>query len=105
MKNNNGKILAAVLAGAAIGAGLGILYAPDKGTKTRKKIKHTVVDTTQDVSDWLENAKDDLVKTANEKKKAFDKKLDDTVSSMSHKAEGIMKAMENKFEELKKRNA
>jgi gas vesicle protein len=36
--NNSGKILAAVAAGIAAGAVLGILFAPDKGTETRKKI-------------------------------------------------------------------
>jgi len=35
---NSGKLLLGVLAGVAVGATLGILFAPDKGTATRKKI-------------------------------------------------------------------
>jgi gas vesicle protein len=34
----SGKVLSSVLAGAAAGAILGILFAPDKGTETRRKI-------------------------------------------------------------------
>lgn len=48
--NNNKKIvgylLLGVAIGGAIGASLGILFAPDKGTETRKKhaaIRHRVV--------------------------------------------------------------
>ena len=33
-----GKVFLGVLAGVAAGAVLGILFAPDKGSKTRKKI-------------------------------------------------------------------
>ncbi|MEO6190584.1 MAG: YtxH domain-containing protein [Saprospiraceae bacterium] len=34
----SGKVLLGVLAGLATGAVIGILFAPDKGTNTRKKI-------------------------------------------------------------------
>lgn len=36
--NNTSKIVLGVLAGAAVGAILGILFAPDKGESTRQKI-------------------------------------------------------------------
>jgi gas vesicle protein len=35
-----GKIILGILAGAAAGALIGILFAPDKGMDTRKKIVH-----------------------------------------------------------------
>jgi gas vesicle protein len=36
MSNNTGTTLLALLTGAAIGAGVGILFAPDKGSKQEK---------------------------------------------------------------------
>ena len=36
--STTGKVFLGVLAGAAVGATFGILYAPDKGSNTRKKI-------------------------------------------------------------------
>jgi gas vesicle protein len=101
MENNNGNLFMSFLAGA----GLGILFEPNKGSETREKIKHNVADATHDLSDRLEHANHELTKTAHEKKEVFDKKLEDAISNMSYKAEDIINALEGKLENLKKKNA
>ena len=45
--NDTGKMLGALLIGAAIGGVLGILFAPDKGSTTRKKIVGQTNDLTE----------------------------------------------------------
>jgi len=35
---DKGKMLAGIAFGAAVGSAIGALYAPDKGSKTRKKL-------------------------------------------------------------------
>lgn len=52
---DTGKILAGVLAGAAAGAILGVLFAPDKGSATRKKIAKQSSDTIEDLKNKFEN--------------------------------------------------
>lgn len=42
--SDNTKIVAALLAGLAAGAALGILFAPDKGSETREKINDSLKD-------------------------------------------------------------
>ena len=60
MSNNAGNTLLALLTGAAIGAGIGILFAPDKGTRTREKFKDGYDDAIKDLKHKFENASDEL---------------------------------------------
>lgn len=43
-KEGNSRIVLGLLAGAAIGSLLGVLFAPDKGSETRKKIRKKAED-------------------------------------------------------------
>ena len=60
---SNGKVILGVLAGVAAGAILGILFAPDKGCETRKKIAKKGAD----VADDLKNKMNDFVAELTEK--------------------------------------
>jgi gas vesicle protein len=63
---DSGKVLVGVIAGVAIGALFGVLYAPDKGSETRHKISKGTTDTL----DELRSNFDSLLHTLNEKMKA-----------------------------------
>lgn len=58
-----GNVLVSVLAGAVVGAALGILFAPDKGSVTRKKI----VDKGKDYTDELGEKFDSFMDVASKK--------------------------------------
>ncbi len=74
METNKSKVVVSLLAGAAAGLLLGILFAPSEGKSTRKKIKTKVLDTTHGLSDRIAIAKDEITKFANFTKAEFDKK-------------------------------
>lgn len=56
MKNDDdtGELIGAVLIGMAIGGVLGVLFAPDKGSETRKKLMGTISDLTENIKSKME---------------------------------------------------
>ena len=58
--SDNGKVLGALLLGAAAGAVLGLLLAPDKGSNTRKKIQDGTTDLIDQLTDKINEGKDAL---------------------------------------------
>jgi gas vesicle protein len=58
--NNTGKMLGVMLLGGAIGATLGVLFAPAKGSDTRRKISRKGSDLSDELQDKFETFMDDV---------------------------------------------
>jgi gas vesicle protein len=72
MKDSTGKMILGVIIGAAVGAVAGILFAPDKGSVTRKKIadkaKETGDNLKETVTGKFEEVKDFVTETMDKRK-------------------------------------
>ena len=72
--NNTNKILTAVGAGIVVGTIVGVLFAPEKGSETRKKISGQVKKIVEDVQNKFRRGRnkfndltDDLLQATREK--------------------------------------
>lgn len=77
--NDNGKVVAALLAGLAAGTALGILFAPEKGTDTRDKIN----DSLKDLGDAIKERTAEQVESLNDLKE----RVVSTIKSKINKGE------------------
>lgn len=67
MANSGSKIILAAIAGVAAGIGIGMLIAPAKGSKTRKRLKKRIMG-------FADLMQDDLSEKINAFKSAFSEK-------------------------------
>lgn len=113
--NSSTNTLIGILAGTAIGATLGILFAPDKGVNTRQRIadeslaaKDRLTESALAAKENLTNRATDLrdrfVDTVATKKLTLEEKMEDIVSDTSHKADDVITTLEKKLAELKAKN-
>jgi gas vesicle protein len=105
MSNNTGNSALALLVGAAIGVGVGILFAPDKGSKTREKIKHGFDDAKDNLKHKFEDVTHQLRNKFSGSKHDLEQTYEDLVSNMSHKTEDVISFLETKLADLKEQNA
>jgi len=93
-----------LLAGTVIGATLGILFAPAKGKKTRKKITDEALIAKDKLKETATDLKSKASSKVSSKKETLEAQLEDVVSNVSHKAEDVITTLEKKLEELKEQN-
>lgn len=79
---SNGKVFLGVLAGVATGALLGILFAPDKGCETRKKIAKKGKDYVDDLKEKM----NEVVEDVTSKFESVVKEIKDSVKKESENA-------------------
>ncbi|MGJ8683011.1 MAG: YtxH domain-containing protein [Nonlabens sp.] len=106
----------ALLTGAAIGIAAGVLYAPESGEKTRKKLKKQAKKAQADidaqarktyaqVSDKAAQLTSTVSSKAVELKGNVGERIETALSSASYKADDAIVALENKLEQLRAQNA
>jgi gas vesicle protein len=105
MSNTSGNSLLALLTGALVGVGIGILFAPDKGIKTREKIKDGFQDAKDDLKQKLDEVSEQLKSKLTHSKDNLEDSFEDMVSNVSHKTEDLISFLEQKLAELKEQNA
>jgi gas vesicle protein len=79
---SSGKVFLGVLAGVATGALLGILFAPDKGCETRKKIAKKG----QDYVDDLKEKMNEVIEDVTTKFESVVKEIKDSAKKESESA-------------------
>ncbi len=102
---NTGNTLLALVTGAAIGAAVGLLYAPESGEETRKKLSKDAKQAQDKFNKKYQETSSNLSTKAKQAKLDFESRLESTLSSASYKADDILTALETKLEDLRKQNS
>ena len=84
---SKGKVMIGILSGMAAGAALGVLFAPDKGKVTRKKISRKTEDYTESVK---------------EKFNEFMDEINDKFDEVKHEVSGVAEKGKARFQGVKK---
>jgi gas vesicle protein len=80
------KIIVAIVAGALTGAALGILFAPHKGSKTRRKLINGAKDLVEDIGEKIKEGVSSLISKAEDIEELAEEKAQDIVNNVKQKS-------------------
>lgn len=98
---NTGDIILATLTGAAIGAGLSILYAPESGRVTRTKLKGEAKRASKKLGNVAKELKGNVEKTLEEGGDELGYLIGSVIGKTSLSAQEVIRILETKIVELK----
>ena len=102
MSNKNlSNGLIAVLAGAALGAAAGLLLAPEKGSKLRRRIKNGVNRESDHLLEKIDELKSQITGKVREQKNDFENSFNKFVDEAGDKTDDVIANLEKKLKELK----
>ncbi len=93
----NNKAFWGIVTAAAVGAVIGLLFAPDEGNKTRKKIKRKTNSLAGDLIEALERSKGQAGKAVDELKSKAEELKDEAVDAAEHYADKANKEINKDF--------
>jgi gas vesicle protein len=100
MSKDQTKVLLAAALGAVAGLAIGVLFAPDKGSETRRKIKDSIGEQKDKISQKIQ----ELLQLA-DSQKISKEQLDETVEELVSKADDgaaeILRTLQEKLDSLK----
>lgn len=93
-----------LLGGVALGAAMGVLLAPDKGSNTRDHLKSESKDIKDQITKDFSEVKEDLSNAAISGKEKLKEELKDMASKTSYQTEKAITFIEKQLAILKEKN-
>ena len=102
MKNSSDtmKVIGALVIGAATGATLGVLFAPNKGSKTRKNIVGSAKKMTRNFKEKIDDEIKDLKKMASKEVKVLKKIATKAEKQVENKTGNFKNSVDNKMDHV-----
>lgn len=99
-ESKSGTNLLWFLAGAAIGAGVALLYAPQSGVETRRKIKDASGRVAEDIKEKYEKISDDARRSIEQVKANAEKAMGNVKNFFEGAKDNIKREIKEELEEV-----